>query len=354
MPYENPSEIPKSDGSFLKIDNLRVYFRLDEGILKAVDGVSFSLEKGRTLGLVGESGCGKSVTSQAILRIVPDPGSVTGSILFRRRDGTEIDLASLDEDGKEIRSIRGKDITMIFQEPMTSFSPLYTMGNQLMEAILLHRTSDRSEARSIAVEVLEKVGIANPEKRLDEYPHEFSGGMRQRVMIAMALSCNPELLIADEPTTALDVTIQAQVLELMKSLQSELGMSILFITHDLGVIAEMCEDVAVMYLGKIVEYGTTDEIFYNPKHPYTVGLLNSIPKLGDRKKAKLTAIDGVVPQPLDLEPGCGFYERCNRAIPGLCDRHDVPIAMVDGAHTARCFLYPEVMREHELKRGGDE
>jgi len=348
------TEIPAADGTFLRVENLKVHFRLDEGILKAVDGVSFAIEKGKTLGLVGESGCGKSVTSQAILRIVPDPGSVQGEILYRRRNGPPIDLAALKEDGQEIRSIRGKDITMIFQEPMTSFSPLYTMGNQLMEAILLHRTRDKEEARKIAVEMLDKVGIADPEKRIDDYPHEFSGGMRQRVMIAMALSCNPELLIADEPTTALDVTIQAQVLELMKSLQAEFGMSILFITHDLGVIAEMCDDVAVMYLGKIVEYSTTDDIFYNPKHPYTVGLLKSIPKIGDRDKAKLAAIKGVVPQPLDMPPCCGFYERCDRMIPGLCDKHDVPAAEIAAGHMVRCFLYPEVMAEHEKRSDGDE
>jgi len=343
------------DETFLRVENLRVHFRLDEGVLKAVDGVSFVLQKGKTLGIVGESGCGKSVTSQAILRIVPEPGSIQGRILYRGRNGDPVDLAALDEDGPEIRSIRGKDISMIFQEPMASFSPLYTMGNQLMEAILLHRTSDRNEARRIAIEMLDKVGIANPEKRIDEYPHEFSGGMRQRVMIAMALSCNPDLLVADEPTTALDVTIQAQVLELMKNLQDEFGMSILFITHDLGVIAEMCDDVAVMYLGKIVEYCNADELFYNPRHPYTTGLLKSIPKIGDRNKLeKLAAIKGVVPQPLDLPPQCGFHDRCERMMPGLCDSYDVPMAEVAPGHSVRCFLYPEVVAEHERGRSDDE
>ena len=342
------------NGSFLEVRDLRVHFRLDEGILRAVDGVSFSIEKGKTLGLVGESGCGKSVTSQAILKIVPYPGSVEGNIFYRRKGGETVDLAAMDDNGREIRSIRGKDITMIFQEPMTSFSPLYTMGNQLMEAILLHRTQDKEEARRIALEMMHKVGIANPEKRIDEYPHEFSGGMRQRVMIAMALSCNPVLLIADEPTTALDVTIQAQVLELMKSLQAEFGMSILFITHDLGVIAEMCDDVAVMYLGKIVEHCSTDEVFYNPKHPYTEGLLKSIPKIGDREKAKLAAIEGVVPSPLDFPPSCGFCERCEKRIAGLCDRFDVPIAEIAPGHSVRCFLYPEVMRWHEKRIAAHE
>ncbi len=251
----------------LRVENLRIHFQLDEGTLKAVDGVSFSLEKGETMGLVGESGCGKSVTSQAIMRIVPSPGSTSGSVFLSRSKNTEpIDLCALDPEGRQIRAIRGKDITMIFQEPMTSFSPLYTMGNQLMEAILLHRTRDRRESRNIAIEMLRKVGIADPEKRIDDYPHEFSGGMRQRVMIAMALSCNPDLLIADEPTTALDVTIQAQVFELMKGLQQEFGMSILFITHDLGTVAEMCDNVAVMYLGKIVELASAETVFYRPAH----------------------------------------------------------------------------------------
>jgi peptide/nickel transport system ATP-binding protein len=349
------SELSEETTAFLRVEDLRVHFRLDEGILKAVDGVSFSLEKGKTLGLVGESGCGKSVTSQAILRIVPEPGSVQGRILYRWNDGEPVDLAALDEDGKEIRSIRGKDITMIFQEPMSSFSPLYTMGNQLMEAILLHRTRDKQEARRIAIEMLRKVGIANAEERIDDYPHEFSGGMRQRVMIAMALSCNPDLLVADEPTTALDVTIQAQVLELMKNLQSEFGMSILFITHDLGVIAEMCDDVAVMYLGRVVEYCSADELFYNPRHPYTIGLLKSIPRIGDRNKnEKLAAIRGVVPQPLNLPPRCGFYDRCDRMIPGLCDSHDVPMAEVAAGHSVRCFLYEEVMAEHERREAEGE
>ena len=342
------SKLPETDGSFLRVEDLKVHFRLDEGVLKAVDGVSFSLEKGRTLGLVGESGCGKSVTSQAILRIVPDPGRIEGHVYYRRRGAGVVDLAALDGEGREIRSIRGKDISMIFQEPMTSFSPLYTMGNQLMEAILLHRTHDKEEARRIAIDMMTKVGIADPETRIDEYPHEFSGGMRQRVMIAMALSCNPDLLIADEPTTALDVTIQAQVLELMKSLQAELGMSILFITHDLGVIAEMCDDVAVMYLGKVVEHCSVDELFYNPRHPYTEGLLKSIPKIGKRnKEEKLAAIKGVVPQPLDLPPRCGFHDRCDRMMSGLCDAYDVPQAEVAEGHTVRCFLYPEVMAKHE-------
>ena len=343
-----------NNSTFLEVNNLKVHFKLDEGMLKAVDDVSFKITKGQTLGLVGESGCGKSVTSQALLRIVPEPGTIQGSIELTRPDGNVVDLAALGVESAEMRAIRGKDITMIFQEPMTSFSPLYTMGNQLMEAILLHRTNDKKEARSIAVEMMRKVGIANPENRIDEYPHEFSGGMRQRMMIAMALSCNPELLIADEPTTALDVTIQAQVLELMKSLQQEYGMSILFITHDLGVIAEMCDEVAVMYLGKIVESGDADTIYYDPKHPYTQGLLKSIPKIGTRTKEKLDSIEGVVPLPLDTPPRCGFFDRCTSMIPGLCDCCDVPIVDLKPGHSVRCFLYPEVVAAHEGRRVGDE
>jgi peptide/nickel transport system ATP-binding protein len=339
--------------NLLEIEDLEVHFRLDEGLLKAVDGVSFDIPRGKTLGLVGESGCGKSVTSQAIMRIVPEPGKISGSIRLHRGEGPPIDLAALDADGPQARAIRGRDITMVFQEPMTSFSPLYTIGNQIIEAILLHRTPNKDEAREIAIEMLEKVGIGNAAKNIDEYPHEFSGGMRQRAMIAMALSCNPDLLIADEPTTALDVTIQAQVLELMKGLQAEFGMSILFITHDLGVIAEMCDEVAVMYLGKIVESGPVDDIFYDSRHPYTAGLMRSIPKIGARAKEKLDSIEGVVPVPLDLPVRCGFYDRCDRAIAGLCDSHSVPAAEVSPAHRVRCFLYEEVVRAHEERGPAD-
>jgi len=336
---------------YLEVKDLKIHFKLEEGILKAVDGVSFSLEKGKTLGLVGESGCGKSVTSQALLRIVPDPGFIKGEILLHNEgDSKPVDMVAPDKDSPFIRGIRGKDISMIFQEPMTSFSSYYTMGNQLMEAILLHRTKDPVEAKKIAIEMMRKVGIANPEKRINEYPHEFSGGMRQRMMIAMALSCNPGLLIADEPTTALDVTIQAQVLEVMQNLQKEFGMAILFITHDLGVVAEMCDDVAVMYLGKIVEKGSADEIFYNPLHPYTKGLLKSIPKIGKDKKTRLESIEGTVPVPLDLDPQCGFCDRCTEKIEGLCDINDVPLVEITPGHLVRCFRYEEVLETFEQEQ----
>lgn len=228
---------------------------------------------------------------------------------------------------------------MIFQEPMTAFSPMYTIGNQIMESILIHRTKDKKEAKKIALEMLSKVGISDEAKRFDQYPHEFSGGMRQRAMISMALSCNPELLIADEPTTALDVTIQAQVMELMKGLQKEFGMAILLVTHDLGIIAEMCDEVAVMYLGKIVEQSTVGEIFKNPKHPYTKGLLNSMPKLAGNRNKRLESIEGTVPMPIDMPPMCGFYDRCKDRIEGVCNKQAVPKTRISDNHMVRCFLY---------------
>jgi peptide/nickel transport system ATP-binding protein len=252
-----------------------------------------------------------------------------------------LNLLSLDPRGKQIRSIRGRKIAMIFQEPMTAFSPMYTIGNQIMESILIHRTKNKKEAKKIALEMLSKVGISDQEKRFDQYPHEFSGGMRQRAMISMALSCNPELLIADEPTTALDVTIQAQVLELMKGLQKEFGMAILLVTHDLGIIAEMCDEVAVMYLGKIVEQSTVDEIFYNPKHPYTKGLLKSMPKLGTDRNKRLDSIEGTVPMAINLPPMCGFYDRCTDRIEGVCNVQAVPKTQLSDNHMVRCFLYKD-------------
>jgi peptide/nickel transport system ATP-binding protein len=339
--------VQPTDKTLLDVRNLKIYFHTDEGLLKAVDDVSFTIRAGCTLGLVGESGCGKSVTAQALLKIVPPPGVIEGQVLFQRPNGGPgqvTDIASLAASGHEIRGLRGKEISMIFQEPMTSFSPHYTMGNQLMEAVLLHSTQNKRQARHIAIDMLRKVGIANPETRIDEYPHQFSGGMRQRVMIAMALACNPALLIADEPTTALDVTIQAQVLDLMKALQQEFGMAILFITHDLAVVAEMCDHVAVMYLGKIVEYTTVAELFDHPLHPYSIGLLRSIPKIGKHAKHTLASIEGAVPVPLGLPAQCGFVERCDHAIKGLCDVRVPPLIEVRPGHAVRCFLFPEVRR----------
>jgi peptide/nickel transport system ATP-binding protein len=325
--------------TLLQVDELKIHFPTDGGLLKAVDGISFQVSKGKTLGIVGESGCGKSITGKAILGIQPKTSVTSGSIKLG-----DADLLKMKRDGAEIRSIRGSKIAMIFQEPMTAFSPLYTIGNQIMESVLLHRTKNKHEAKRMTIDVLQRVGISNPERRFDQYPHEFSGGMMQRAMIAMALSCGPELLIADEPTTALDVTIQAQVLELMKQLQQQFGMAIVFITHDLGIVAEMCDEVAVMYLGKIVEQATVSEIFHHPKHPYTRGLLNSIPAIGGRKE-RLESIEGTVPIPLNLPPMCGFYDRCKDRIPGLCDKRQVPQTQLSANHTVSCFLYGDNKNE---------
>ncbi|WP_062051325.1 ABC transporter ATP-binding protein [Bacillus sp. JCM 19034] len=336
--------------AFLQVRNLQIQFETDNGLLQAVRGIDFSLMKGKTLGIVGESGCGKSVTSKAIIGLNPKEFQTSGEVLLQQENEKEpLDLLSLKRNGPVMRSIRGKRISMIFQEPMTAFSPLYTIGNQVMEAVLLHQTKDKKKAKEWTLRMLEKVGISDAEKRFHQYPHEFSGGMRQRAMIAMALSCNPEILIADEPTTALDVTIQAQVLELMKDLQKEFGMSILFITHDLGIVAEMCDEVAVMYLGKIVEHGTVHDLFKRPKHPYTKGLIESIPVIGSRKK-KLLSIDGTVPVPINLTPGCGFYERCQDRIEGVCNQQDVKTIHVNDSHRVACFLYEEerLRKEAEL------
>jgi len=322
----------------LEIKNLRTYFTLMEGTVKAVDGVSFEVRKGEILGLVGESGCGKSVTAQSILRILPENGRiVSGEILLHNENGV-IDLAKLEPDSEEMRRIRGKEISMIFQEPMASFSPVYTVGAQMMEAILLHEDVSKAEARRRVIEMLKKVKIPNAEKVVDMYPFELSGGMLQRCMIAMAMSLNPKVLIADEPTTALDVTIQAQILYLMKELQKEYQSSIILITHDMGVIAQMADRVAVMYLGIIAESGDVYEIFKNPLHPYTRALLKSIPKLGVRK-TRLEAIKGVVPDPYNFPSGCRYHPRCDHFMKGLCDVKEPVDVEVAPGHTVKCFLY---------------
>ena len=326
----------------LEVKDLRTYFKLEEGTLKAVDGVSFSVAPKKTLGIIGESGCGKSVTAQSILRIVPPPGEIkSGSITLNREGHEAVDLTQLDPFGQSVRSIRGKEISMIFQEPMTSLSPVHTIGNQIEEAILLHKTNDKNEAHELAVDMLDRVGIPNPSQRIDEYAHQLSGGLRQRAMIAMALSCNPALLIADEPTTALDVTVQAQILDLMAHLQEQFGMAILYITHDLGVIAEIADEVAVMYLGRVVEHSETREIFRNPLHPYTRLLLKSIPRMGKEAKKRLDAIQGTVPIPLDPPRECGFFSRCPDAMDGKCN-DDIPALVEFGAeHRVRCYLHSE-------------
>ena len=322
----------------LELRDLHTFFPLEEGLLKAVNGVSLTIHKNRTLGVVGESGCGKSVTAQSILRIVPEFAQMSGEILLHQ-NGHITDLAALAPSGKEIRDIRGRDISMIFQEPMTAFSPVHTVGDQIMEAILVHEDVAREQARSRAVELLSLVGIPIPEERVDAYPHQLSGGMRQRAMIAMALALKPKLLIADEPTTALDVTIQAQILRLMKTLQAEMGMSIMFITHDLGVIANMADEVAVMYLGRVVEFGTVRQIFRSPQHPYTQALLRSIPRTGRRARVRLDTIEGIVPVPLDPPDICPFAERCTQFIPGRCDEKVPDFLETEPGHSVRCILY---------------
>ncbi|OAX44968.1 ABC transporter ATP-binding protein [Paenibacillus sp. AD87] len=333
----------------LSVQDLKIRIQMENGVMNAVDGVDFNIYKGKTLGLVGESGCGKSLTSRSIISINPKECETSGTITYNSDSESTLhglNLLSLKPTGKQIRSIRGRKISMIFQEPMTAFSPMYTIGNQIMEAIRIHQTRNKKEAKRIALEMLSKVGISDQAKRFDQYPHEFSGGMRQRAMISMALSCNPEILIADEPTTALDVTIQAQVLELMKSLQAEFGMAILLVTHDLGIIAEMCDEVAVMYLGRIVEQAPMREIFNNPKHPYTKGLLKSMPRLGGNKSKRLDSIEGSVPMPVNMPPMCGFYDRCKDRIEGVCNQQAVPKTAISDQHMVRCFLYAD-QREGE-------
>jgi oligopeptide/dipeptide ABC transporter ATP-binding protein len=333
-----------ADDILLQISDLCVTFPLDEGTVKAVDGVSLTIPPGKVLGLVGESGCGKSVTAQSILRIVPRPGRiVSGQILLHRRPISPgepeeiIDITRLHPSGKQIRAIRGGDISMIFQEPMSSFSPLYTIGSHICEAILEHQRISAREARSLGIELLHKVGIPNPGRRFDQYPHELSGGMRQRAMIAVALSSNPALLIADEPTTALDMTIQAQILDLMRALQQDIGMAILFITHNLGAVAQMADQIAIMYLGKVVEEGQTRQIFSNPQHPYTRGLLSSIPRIGKTRGQRLAAIGGGIPNPFERPAGCAFHTRCSEFMPGVCDVEVPGQSSVSAGHSVWCF-----------------
>ena len=331
----------------LEIKDLAVYFELDQGTVRAVEGVSFDVDNGEIVGVIGESGCGKTVTAQAAMQIVSPPGRIAqGVILLHDRDkGTSVDVAKLDPRGERIRSIRGGEISMIFQEPMTSFSPVHTVGNQITEAIRLHRHMDQADAMDLAIEMLERVGIPKASLRVKSYPFELSGGMRQRAMIAMALSTRPKLLIADEPTTALDVTIQAQILELMQELQAEFGMSILLITHDLGVIAEISRRVAVMYLGRIVEAGTAEAIFEEPLHPYTKALMGSIPKIS-RRVGKLEVIRGSVPDAFTRLPGCPFFPRCDFGEPGTCDVGGPP-PLEEGrpGHFVACPFYEKVLQK---------
>jgi len=322
----------------IEVRELKTYFYTEDGVVRAVDGVDFTIEPEKTLGVVGESGCGKSVTALSIMGLIQiPPGKIeTGEILYQT-NGKVTDLTALNPKGRQYRTIRGNEIAMIFQEPMTSLNPVYTIGNQIMEAIILHQRLNKKEARKKAIDMLHAVGIPNPEQRVDEYPHQLSGGMRQRAMIGMALSCNPSLLIADEPTTALDVTIQAQVLDLMNALRVDFDAAIMFITHDLGVIAAMADDVVVMYLGKIVEGSTAHNVFHDPKHPYTQGLMNSIPSLVTTKE-RLVPIKGVVPEPFEVPQGCGFEPRCPHAME-VCKTKIPPLKEVAPGHEAACWLY---------------
>ncbi len=326
----------------IQVKELRTYFHTEDGVGRAVDGVSFTIAPEKTLGVVGESGCGKSVTARSIMRLIQPPGRIESGEILYSRNGALTDLVRLDPRGRTIRAIRGNDIAMIFQEPMTSLNPVFTIGDQIIEGILLHQGVSRSEARRRAIEMLEAVAIPSPRRRIDEYPHQLSGGMRQRAMIAMALSCNPSLLIADEPTTALDVTIQAQVVDLMRQLQRDFKAAIMFITHDLGVVADIADDVVVMYLGEIVERAPVREIFHNPKHPYTQGLMGSLPSLTLPRKQRLPAIEGNVPSPFSLPGGCRFAPRCPHVM-DVCRGRSPRLTDVGPEHQAACYLHEPAM-----------
>jgi len=332
----------------LEVQDLRTHFFTEQGVVRAVDGVSFEIQRGRTLGVVGESGCGKSVTSLSILQLVEKPGRIVGGKILYHRIRQQnavgyteeiVDITGLDPHGVEMRQIRGAEMAMVFQEPMTSLDPVYTVGDQIVEAITYHQKVTKREARGRAIEMLARVNMPQPQQVLDSYPHQLSGGMRQRAMIAMALSCRPSLLIADEPTTALDVTTEAQILELLRDLQRKLGMAIMYITHDLGVIAEMVEEAIVMYLGKVVEQANVNTLFHDPKHPYMQALLRSIPKIGRKSRARLDAISGMVPNPHNIPPGCSFHPRCPSFMPEVCDVATPQMVDLGGKHLVSCFLY---------------
>jgi peptide/nickel transport system ATP-binding protein len=319
--------------NILEVSGLKTYFFTEDGVVKAVDGVDFEVKRGEILGLVGESGCGKSVTSFSIMRLIGMPGRIVdGSVTF---DGQN--LLGLPE--SEMTHIRGNRISMIFQQPTGCLNPVFKVGDQISEVLDIHQSLGREAGWERAIELMQMVGIPEPEKRAHAYPHELSGGQAQRVMIAMALACIPELLIADEPTTALDVTIQAQILDLMRDLQAQMGMAIMYITHDLGVVAETCDDVIVMYLGKVVEEADIDAVFHDPKHPYTRALLKSIPKITSAAKERLEPIEGIVPDPYTRIPGCPFWPRCPDFMPGTCDEDEPDNVALEGDHHVRCHLY---------------
>lgn len=342
MNQENNIQFPL----LIDVQDLQTYFFLHEGTVKAVDKVSFQIRQGLSLGVIGESGCGKSVTAQSLMRIVPTPPGkeVGGKILLTVNEpGTSsseiVNVLNLPAGGEKMRSIRGKQIGMIFQEPMTSLSPLHTIGDQIMEAVLIHdKGATKKYARDRTLDMLNRVGIPNPQRLIDSYPHQYSGGMRQRAMIAMALVCGPSLLIGDEPTTALDVTIAAQIIELIKNLQSDLGMALMYISHDLAVVGQVADEIMVMYMGMVMEHSTTDEIFDNPLHPYTSALWRSIPTM-EGKLERLKPIHGSLPSPYAIIPGCPFFSRCERNIPDVCDASLPPLKEISPGHKVRCFLY---------------
>ena len=345
----------RSGEPVLSVRDLKTHFKLDEGVVRAVDGVSFDLHAGEVVGIVGESGCGKSITMKSILRLVQKPGRIVGGqIIYRRPEETgdrkrrplEEDLAKLPPQGRRMRRVRGHDIALIPQEPMASFSPLHSIGEQIVEAIRLHDPMSPAKAKQVAIEKLREVGMPSPEQRFDSYSWQLSGGLRQRAIIAMALSCNPSVLIADEPTTAIDVTTQAQVLELLKQLQHDHGSSILFITHDLGVIAQVADYVVVMYLGKVMEQGPVSDIFHRPRHPYTKALLQSMPSLHSEPRVALPTVAGSIPHPLHRPQGCAFHPRCPDFMPGVCDAHVPALVAVDGGPPVACFLH------HDQIEGG--
>ncbi len=329
----------------IQVSGLITEFRTDGGGFRAVNGIDFTIPRGGTLAVLGESGCGKSVTGLSLLNLVRHPGAIVGgTITYHPSDGSSVEITALPPTSDAMRKLRGAEMAMIFQEPMTSFDPLFTVGEQIIETILVHNPNlKRPEARQRAIEMLAKVRMPSPEVMVDRYPHQLSGGMRQRVMIAMALSCGPKLLIADEPTTALDVTTESQILDLLKSLQEEMGMAIMFITHDLAVASEMADEVVVMYLGYVVEQGPVDSVLLAPRHPYTQALLNSVPKLGDDPSVKLNAISGMVPTPDQMPSGCPFHTRCPHFIPGTCDTTLPELRVAGPDHRARCVLVEPVL-----------
>ena len=339
---QNRRQTAMEEKFLLQVKNLKIALKVDKNFIPIVDDVDLSLEPGKVLGLVGESGCGKSVTALSLLRLLSkELKIVDGKILFYGQNGDgAVDIAKLEPKGKVIQRIRGGTVSMIFQEPMSSFSPLHTIGYQIKEVIQLHLNASKEKAREITIELLERVGIGDAARAVDRYPSEFSGGMRQRAMIAKALSCNPSLLIADEPTTALDVTIQAQILKLMRDMQQEFGSSIIFISHDLGVVGQIADEVAIMYMGKIVEQGPTKVIFKIPKHPYTVNLLAAIPRLGTLEARKrLEPIRGTVPGLFSRPSGCAFHPRCNSSMSGICDGNFPKFREISENHCVACYLY---------------